>query len=143
MRRGLAAAVTLAILGGCNLYGGTTSAPTGFSGWFHVDRAGRATSISFGDSNLASVRDLGCDRVLNGETQWTSDGDAVVLPQWTTPAPRFTQASGADAGLVANPGMYGTAQEVWLPGATCLVCPQDDAGVAVACDAPAVLDGGT
>ena len=35
------------------------------------------------------------------------------------------------------------AQERWLSGATCLVCPQGDAGVAVACSQPAVLDGGT
>jgi hypothetical protein len=143
MRRGLVAAVTLGILGACNLFGGTTSPPTSFSGWFHVDRPGRATSLSFGDFNLAEVRDLGCDKVLNGETQWTTDGDVIVLPQWTTPAPRFSQASSADGGLVANPGMYGTGPEAWLPGATCLVCPQGDAGVAVACDAPAVLDGGT
>jgi hypothetical protein len=143
MRRWLAAVVMPGLLGGCNLFGGNSSPPSGVSGWYHLERPGRATSLSFGDQNLAEVRDLGCDKVLNGETQWASDGDAVVLPQWTTPPPRFTQALSADGGLVANPGMYGTAQEAWLPGATCLVCPQGDAGVAVACDAPAVLDGGS
>ena len=48
-----------------------------------------------------------------------------------------------EGGLLANPGMYGSAQEQWLPGATCLVCPAGDAGVAVACTDPAVRDGGS
>ena len=140
MRPRILAGVALGLLGGCNLFGEDSSPPTSFSGWFHVDRPGRATSLAFGDSFLAEVRDLGCDQVLNGQTQWAEDGDAIVLPQWTTPVPRFVQA---DAGLLASPGMYGTAEEAWLPGATCLLCPAGDAGVAVACDAPAVLDGGT
>jgi len=38
MRRWLAAVVVLGVLGGCNLFGGTTNAPTQFSGWFHLDR---------------------------------------------------------------------------------------------------------
>ena len=143
MRRWLATVVVLGVLGGCNFFGGTTSAPTQFSGWFHVDRPGRATSVVFADSNLAEVRDLGCDQVLNGETPWTVDGDAIVLGQWTTPPPRFTQDSSTQGALVATPGMYGTAQEHWLAGATCLVCPPGDAGVAVACSVPAVVDGGT
>jgi hypothetical protein len=143
MRRWIAAALTLAALGGCNFFGGTSSPPASVSGWYHLDRPGRATSLSFGDFNLAEVRDLGCDKVLNGETQWTTDGNAYFLPQWTTPTPRFTAATSPDGGLVASPGMYSTAEEDWFPGATCLICPQGDAGVAVACDAPAVLDGGT
>jgi hypothetical protein len=143
MRRWLSAAAALGLLGGCDLFGGTTEAPSAFLGWFHVDRSGRATSLAFGDSNLAVVRDLGCDGVLNGETPWTADGDALVLPQWSSPSPRFVQDPSASGALVANPGMYGSAQEQWLPGATCLVCPAGDAGVAVACDDPVVRDGGS
>jgi len=139
MRLRITVAVALGLLAGCNIFGDDSSAPTQFSGWFHVDRPGRATSVAFGDSNLADVRDLGCDQVLNGETQWTEDGDAILLPQWTTPVPRFIQV---DGGLVASPGMYAT-EEQWLPGANCLLCPPGDAGVAVACEVPAVLDGGT
>jgi hypothetical protein len=71
------------------------------------------------------------------------DGDALVLTQWSYPAPRFTQDPSTQGALLANPGIYGTAREQWLSGATCLVCPQGDAGVAVACSQPAVLDGGT
>jgi hypothetical protein len=139
----LTAAVALAALPGCNVFGGSADPPTGFEGWYHLDRPGRATSLSFSTYNLAEVRDLGCDQVRNGETPWASDGSTVSLPQWSTPAPSFTQSSTPDGGLLANPGMYGTAQEQWLPGATCLICPQGDAGVAVACSQPAVLDGGT
>ena len=140
MRRWLVGAAALGVLGGCNLWGTTT--PSGFTGLFHVDRPGRATSLSFDNDNLAVVRDLGCDQVLNGATPWTTDGDAIVLAQWSG-SPRFTMDPATPGGLVANPGMYGTAEEHWLPGATCLVCPQGDAGVAVACSTPAVLDGGT
>ena len=143
MRRWIVGALTLAALGGCNLFGSTNSPPDTFSGWFHVDRPGRATSVTFEDSNLAQVADLGCDKILSGETQWTQDGDAILLPQWTTPTPRFIQDPSTDGGLLASPGMYGAAQEQWLPGATCLICPQGDAGVAVACSTPTVLDGGT
>jgi hypothetical protein len=140
MRRWLGAAVAL-LLGGCNLFGGTSNAPDSFAGWFHVDRPGRATSVAFASDNIAEVRDFGCDQVLNGETLWTADGDAIVLAQWSG-SPRFTQDPSTQGALVANPGMYGTAQEQWLPGATCLVCPVGDAGVAVACSDPAVRDGG-
>jgi len=142
MRRWLVAAAVLGLLAGCNLFGGTTSPPDSFGGWFHVDRPGRATSLAFGSFNLADVRDLGCDGVQDGETPWTADGDAIVLTQWSG-APRFTQDTSTQGALVASPGMFGTAQEQWLPGATCLVCPAGDAGVAVACSAPAVQDGGT
>jgi len=141
MRRWIPAAVTLGALGGCNFFGGTTSAPTEFGGWFHLDRPGRATNLGFSDFNVALIRDLGCDQPLNGETEWAQDGDALVLPQWGTPPPRFTQST--DGGLVAVPGVYSSSAEQWLAGATCLICPPGDAGVAVACDAPAVLDGGT
>ena len=140
MRRWLVSAAALGVLGGCNLWGTTT--PSGFTGLFHVDRPGRATSVSFDNDNLAVVRDLGCDQVLNGATPWTTDGDAIVLAQWSG-SPRFTMDPATPGGLVANPGMYGTAEEHWLPGATCLVCPTGDAGVAVSCSQPAVLDGGT
>jgi hypothetical protein len=143
MRRRLATAAAVGILGGCNLFGGSTDAPTGFQGWFHTERPGRATSLAFTSGNLAVVRDLGCDGVLNGETPWTADGDALVLDQWSGPPPRFTQDPSTQGALVANPGMYGPAQEQWLPGATCLVCPPGDAGVAVACDDPVVRDGGS
>ena len=143
MKLWLVVAAALALLGGCNFFGGTTEAPTGFQGWFHVDRPGRATSIFFVGDNLAEVRDLGCDGVLNAETPWAADGDTLVLTQWTTPSPRFTQDPSTQGALVANPGVYGTAEEHWLAGATCLECPADDAGVAVACDNPAVRDGGT
>jgi len=145
MRRSLFLAwalVALANLPGCNVFGGSSDPPSGFEGWYHLDRPGRATSVTFSSYNLAEVRDLGCDRVLNGETAWSMDGDAVLLPQWTTPTPRFTQEGSPDGGLVANPGMYGSGSEQWLPGATCLICPQGDAGTAVACGAPSVLDGG-
>lgn len=142
MRRWLAAAAVLGLFGGCNLFGGTTTPPDSFGGWFHVDRPGRATSLAFGGDNLAEVRDLGCDGVLDGETAWTADGDAIVLAQWSG-SPRFTQATSTQGALVASPGMYGAAQEVWLPGATCLVCPAGDAGVAVSCSNPVVQDGGT
>ncbi|HZJ56343.1 MAG TPA: hypothetical protein VFD38_19530 [Myxococcaceae bacterium] len=142
MRRRLVTAAVVVFLGGCNFFGGNIDAPTGFQGWFHVERPGRATSLAFESSNIAEVRDLGCDGVLNGETPWTADGDALVLAQWSG-SPRFTQDPSTQGALVANPGMYGPSQERWLPGATCLVCPAGDAGVAVACDDPVVRDGGT
>jgi hypothetical protein len=142
MRRSLVALAVLGAVGGCNVFGGDTNPPDAFSGWYHVDRSGRATSLSFGSYNLAEIRDLGCDGVLNGETPWTMDGDALVLAQWSG-APRFTEDTSTQGALVANPGMYGSAAEHWLPGATCLVCPAGDAGVAVACSDPVVQDGGT
>lgn len=37
MRRWLTAAAVLGLLGGCNLFGGTTTPPDAFGGWFHVD----------------------------------------------------------------------------------------------------------
>jgi hypothetical protein len=141
MKRWLFAAA-LGLLGACNFFGGSTDPPAGFEGWFHLDRPGRATSIVFGSGNLVVVRDLGCDQVLSGETPWTADGDAVVLTQWGA-YPRFVQDPASSGALIAYPGMYGTAQEQWLPGATCLVCPAGDAGVAVACDDPVIRDGGT
>ena len=141
MRRSLMAAAALGLLGGCNFFGGTTYPSAGFEGWFHLDRPGRATSLAFASDNLAAVRDLGCDGVLNGETPWTADGDAVVLAQWSG-SPRFTQDPSTQGALLANPGVYGPTQERWLPGATCLAC-SGDAGVAVACGDPAVLDGGS
>lgn len=143
MRRALLLAAGLAGLEACNVFGGTPTPPSGFEGWFHVDRPGRATNIAFeSTANLAEVRDLGCDRLLNGETPWAADGEAVVLPQWSG-APRFTVDASQQGVLLANPGMYGPAQEQWLSGATCLVCPAGDAGVAVACTDPAVRDGGS
>ena len=133
----------VAALAGCNVFGGSADSPSGFEGWYHVDRPGRATSLAFGTYNLAEIRDLGCDQVLSGETPWASNGDAIVLTQWSTPAPSFTQSSTPDGGLVASPGMYDAGPEQWLPGATCLVCPKGDAGVAVSCSEPVVIDGGT
>ena len=139
MRRGIAAALILGALGGCNFFGGTTNPPDGFTGWFHTDRPGRATNLGFASENLAEIRDLGCDGPQNGETNWAQDGDALILPQYGTPPPRFTQS---DGGLQASPGIW-SASEQWFSGATCLICPAGDAGVAVACGSPAVLDGGT
>ena len=55
MRRWLAAAAVLGLFGGCNLFGGTTTPPDSFGGWFHVDRPGRATNLAFGGDNLAEV----------------------------------------------------------------------------------------
>ena len=142
MRRGLVIAGALATLGGCTVFGDGVDVPTGFQGWFHVDRPGRATSLFFDNQNSVVIRDIGCDRELDGETPWVQDGDALVVPQWSG-TPRFTVDSSTAGALVAAPGMYGTAAEQWLAGATCLRCPAGDAGVAVACDSPAVLDGGT
>ena len=142
MRRRIALAAALGSLAACNLFGSGNDAPTGLEGWFHVDRPGRATSLAFLSGNLAAIHDLGCDQVLNGETPWTLDGDAIVLAQWSG-SPRFTTDPSTQGALLANPGMYGSAQEQWLPGATCLVCPAGDAGVAVACSDPAVRDGGS
>ena len=139
MKRKIAAAVALGALGGCNFFGGNTNPPDGFTGWFHLERPGRATNLGFAGYNLAEIRDLGCDQNQNGETDWAQDGDAIVLPQWGTPPPRFTST---DGGLLASPGIYGPSEQ-WLSGANCLICPKGDAGVAVACDAPAVLDAGT
>jgi len=143
MRRWLAAAAALGLLGACNIFGGNTDPPAAFVGWFHVDRPGRATNIAFVGYNDSEVWDLGCDGVLSGGTPWTQDGDALVLTQWSNPPPRFTQDPSTPGALVASPGMYQGGAEQWLPGATCLVCPPGDAGVAVACSQPAVLDGGT
>jgi len=141
MRRWVAAALALGALGGCNFFGDSADPPTGFAGWFHKDVPGRATNLGFGTYNLASVRDLGCDQVpAGGDTTWAQDGDALVLPQWGNPPPRFTQST--DGGLLGSPGIYGPSEE-WFAGATCLICPPGDAGVAVACAAPAVLDGGS
>ena len=143
MSRWVVAFVALGVLGGCNFFGGSTSAPDGFAGWFHLDRPGRATSVAFAGDGLADVSDLGCDP-LSGRTltPWTADGAAIVLAQWSG-SPRFTQDPSTQGALLANPGMYGPAQEQWLPGGTCLVCPPGDAGVAVACSDPVVRDGGT
>jgi hypothetical protein len=141
MRLRLALAAALVPIAACNLFGTTGDAPASFQGWFHVERPGRATSITFGGQNLAQIEDLGCDQVLSGQTQWTQDGDALVLAQWSG-SPRFIQDPSDAGALVASPGMYGTAAEQWLPGATCLVCPHGDAGVAVACSTPTVIDGG-
>jgi hypothetical protein len=91
MRRWLVAAAVLGALGGCNVFGGDSNPPDAFGGWYHVDRPGRATSLSFGSYNLTEIRDLGCDGGLEGETPWTMDGDALVLAQWSG-SPRFTQS---------------------------------------------------
>jgi hypothetical protein len=71
------------------------------------------------------------------------DTGAVVLPQWG-PQARFTLAgdAGTGAALIASPGMYSAGPEQWMAGAACLICPVGDAGVTVACDSPAVRDGG-
>jgi hypothetical protein len=142
MRLRILVAAAVLPIAACNVFGTSVEAPEGFQGWFHVERPGRATSLGFGTQNVAVIHDLGCDQVLNGETQWTQDGDALVLPQWSG-SPRFTQDPSDSGTLVAAPGMYGAASELWLPGATCLVCPPGDAGVAVACSEPEVLDGGS
>jgi hypothetical protein len=145
MRRQLVLAVALGWLAACNLFGATTEAPDGFGGWFHVDRPGLASSIAFAGDNLAEILVYGCSpgQNVNVQTPWTVDGDALVVTQWSTPAPRFTQSSAADGGLVAAPGMFGSSSEAWLPGASCLICPAGDAGVVVTCPAPGILDGGT
>ena len=138
----LVAGCLLMSVAACNVFRFNTNAPPAFQGWFHVERPGRAGSVAFGSQNLADIRDLGCDRALSGETVWTQDGDALVLAQ-EPGSPRFTQDSSTQGALVANPGLFGTAAEQWLPGANCLVCPRGDAGVVVSCNEPAVLDGGT
>ena len=75
-----------------------------------------------------------------GSTAWVADGtDTLVLTQWPG-SPRFTKDPTDAGALVATPGMYSSAPEQWLPGATCLICPVGDAGVAVACAGPAVDD---
>ena len=143
MRLSLLTAAALVFLGGCNFFGGNIDPPAGFQGWFHVDRPGRATNIAFSSGNFADVWDFGCDGVLTGATPWTAEGDMVVLTQWANPPPRFVLDPTTSGALIASPGMYSAAQEQWLPGPTCLVCPPGDAGVAVACNNPARLDGGT
>jgi hypothetical protein len=142
MRRLLTVLWGTCLLGACNIWS-STDVPEGFGGWFHVDRSGRATSLTFATPDTTHIHDLACDRSLLGSTTWVADGtDTLVLTQWTG-APRFTKDPTVAGALVATPGMYSSAPEQWLPGATCLACPVGDAGVAVACDGPAVLDGGT
>jgi len=67
---------------------------------------------------------------------------SIRLPQWSG-APVFTKDPNLAGALIATPGLYSSTPEQWLPGGTCLECPAGDAGVAVACTSPAVLDGGT
>lgn len=130
----------LVALGGCNLFG--PSRPSGFDGWYHLDRPGRATSLAFTDPSILELSDLGCDGPLSSYPEWVPDGpDTIVVTSWSG-TPRFTRDPTQSGALLAQPGMYGSAQERWLPGATCLVCPVGDAGVAVACETPAVRDGG-
>ena len=144
MRRRVAVAVGAgALLAGCNLFG--TSVPSGFDGFFHLDRPGRATSLNFVAPDLMQVRDLGCDGLVSSDQTWAADGDqAIVATDWPG-QPRFTRDPDGQA-LVASPGLYGPSPERWVPGATCLTCAADagaDAGVVSACDLPAYRDGGT
>ena len=87
MSRLLTAVAAVGVLAACSFFSGP-SAPTGFTGWFHLDRPGRATSLYFSD--VAYYYDLGCDSSQNGQTPWVADGDALVLSQLPGP-PRFTQ----------------------------------------------------
>jgi len=144
MRRTLLALGVLG-LAACNVFG-THQVPAGFTGWWHLDRPGRPTTIVFSAPDITDIHDLGCDRRIDQITQWVEDDTggavAVVLTQWGGNQ-RFTL--GGDAGaaaLVASPGMYSAGPEQWMPGAACLVCPAGDAGVTVACDLPEVRDGG-
>ncbi|HSP17963.1 MAG TPA: hypothetical protein VLQ79_00500 [Myxococcaceae bacterium] len=131
-----------AVLASCGIFN-PPPVPEGFTGWFHVDRPGRASNVQFVAPSATQLSDLGCDRPLIGETPWVSDSTpSIQLPQWSG-APVFKKDPTVAGALVATPGLYSSAPEQWLPGATCLVCPAGDAGVAVACSAPAVLDGGT
>jgi len=56
VRRGLLLAAFVSVLGlvvGCNLLGETR--PEGFDGWFHLDRADRATNIRFADPQIFQI----------------------------------------------------------------------------------------
>jgi hypothetical protein len=143
MRRTLLTLGAVAVLAGCNLWS-PPPVPSGFEGWFHLDRPERPTTIAFTEPDLTVVHDLGCDRTLDGTTPWVEDSTgAVVLSQWGAGV-RFTLAgdAGTGAALIASPGMYSAGPEQWMAGAACLVCPVGDAGVTVACDTPALRDGG-
>jgi hypothetical protein len=139
MRR-LLLALTVLVLGACNLFG--PKLPDGFDGWHHLDHPGRTTSIAFGEPNILEIHDLGCDQSFVFEQEWVSGDDRTVVATQATGMPRFSPDPSVSGALLANPGMYSSSQEQWLPGASCLVCPAGDAGIAVACDAPVVRDGG-
>jgi hypothetical protein len=140
MRRLVTVSAVACVLASCSFFNGP-DVPDAFAGWFHVDRPGRASNLQFVTPSTTQLHDLGCDRSLIGTTSWVADGTTIVLPEWTG-TPRFTRDP--DAGtLTATPGLYSSAPEQWLPGATCLVCTAGDAGVAVACNGPAVIDGGS
>ncbi len=142
MRRLFTVSAVACLLASCGVFNGP-GVPDGFTGWFHVDRPGRASNLQFVSPSATQLDDLGCDRSLIGSTSWVADGTtALVLPEWPG-MPRFTKDPGDAGTLIATPGMYSSAPEQWLPGATCLVCTAGDAGVAVACNGPAVIDGGT
>src|SRR5262249_28100301 len=140
MKRQVAAVALVFLLGACNFFG--TDMPTPFAGWFHTDRAGRASNVQFFAGGITQIRDYRCSGTLNAATSWTlaSDG-GLVVNQWGG-QPRFVPDPAVDGGLLATPGLYLATTESWLPGATCLVCADADAGVVVACDAPGVQDAG-
>jgi len=142
MRRQVAAIALVSLLGACNIFGTPDVAPP-FEGWFHTDRSARASSIQFLQGGTAQIRDYGCTGNLNVDTTWLlDDTGAVILNQWGG-QPRFIQDPSTDAGqLLATPGVYLATTEAWVPGASCLVCADPDAGVAVACDTPGLRDAG-
>jgi len=142
MKRLVAVTALLCLLGACNFFGAPDTPPP-FTGWFHTDRSARASSIQFLLGGTAQIRDYGCAGPLNVNTTWVADDTgAVILNQWGGP-PRFVQDPASDAGqLLATPGVYLATTETWVPGATCLVCADPDAGVVVACDTPGLRDAG-
>jgi hypothetical protein len=113
--------------------------PSGFDGWFHLDRSDVATNIRFADPGVLQVRVLDCTNEVSADQEWSSESDTVIATQWPG-TPHFTHDS--QGGLLASPGLYSGTEEHWTPGALCAQCPPVDAGITVACDSPAVRDGG-
>jgi hypothetical protein len=124
---------------GCNLF--APGAPSGFAGWFHLQRPDRATSILFAQGGVFELRDLGCTEPSSMQLSWEDTGtDGVVVPNLAGP-PVFTSDGQGD--LIASPAVYTTdgGVEVWHPGASCFICGGPDAGP-YACDNPSLQNGG-
>ena len=130
---------TAAVLGCANLF--APGAPSGFDGWFHLERPDRATSIRFAQAGVFELRDLGCTDPTSLELTWADTGaNGVVVPNLVGP-PVFTSDGQGD--LIASPALYTTdgGVEIWHPGARCFTCGGPDAGP-YACDNPTFQDAG-
>jgi len=129
----------VAVAGCSNLF--APGLPSGFAGWFHLERPDRATNIQFAQAGIFEIRDFACTLPTTLDLTWADTGaGGVVVPSLVGP-PVFT--SDGQGNLIATPAVYTTdgGVEVWHPGAWCFICGGPDAGP-FACDNPSLQDGG-